>query len=43
MGVDFKGRTIELVAMPYDADAGAVMVHGRPRARVVRPGLLRRV
>jgi phage head maturation protease len=37
LGVDFKGRTIELVAMPYDADA-AVVVHGRPVVESCAPG-----
>ena len=37
MGVDFKQRTIELVAMPYDADA-AVMVHGRAVTESCAPG-----
>jgi phage head maturation protease len=37
LGVDFKGRTIELVAMPYDADA-AVVIHGRPVVESCAPG-----
>ena len=37
MGVDFKQRTIELVAMPYDEDA-VVMVHGRPVTESCAPG-----
>jgi phage head maturation protease len=36
-GVDFKERTIELVAMPYDVDA-AVIVHGRSVTESCAPG-----
>jgi HK97 family phage prohead protease len=37
MAVDFAERTIELLAMPYNADA-AVMVHGRPVLESCAPG-----
>ena len=37
MGVRWTDRVIELVAMPYDADAG-VIVHGRPVIESCAPG-----
>ena len=37
LNIDFKQRTIELVAMPYDTD-GVALVHGRPVVESCAPG-----